>query len=200
MQDAYEENKSVQLKVTGSFFPNSNLSEQDMLFTYAYPLITQSFVGTLPAQRVLFDNALLVEVTEITQHTMTLNVNGFGIPDYQQEGSFDLSFHLNGEVQAAAIRLNPQTSNLLPEIQEHEWVLLNDEIVGLKITGKNFMVKPSRNKVMLDDIPYPVSQTQIHQDFTSEIWLDLHGVSIEQTKKHTLSFQNSFGIQVKIIG
>ena len=171
IQVDYEVQDPIRLQLLGHF--PAALSEEKMRFTYAPGVVTQTFSGDLPDERIVLQDALILEPQTVSTHAITVLLPGFSIPDLQTRGLLELV--LTSGQMSRTVFLNfgvsfvPDHFPLIEQVETHA----SEELTLLKVKGKNFFLNPEANQCWWDDMPLTSYQTQILWNGTSQLWLKL---------------------------
>ncbi|MFN8671113.1 MAG: hypothetical protein U0457_03405 [Candidatus Sericytochromatia bacterium] len=191
--------KKVNISIFGKF-DNDDFKTNDFFYINEPNLLQLSYAGEdKPETKVLIDSILLQPIS-FSKNYITLSIDTKYIPDFYLRGFHKISVITDKKkVTTSLIRVGEGVKpsvTLTPEIQKIE-MLKHDEskIIGLKLTGKNFMLTPNFTYVKVDGSLYPIYQTDILSNGVYETVVNLSSKQdFNLTSKHDIEYYTPFGM------
>ena len=214
---------SIPLTIKGSFTKESKkpLPLKEFRFTYAPPLIQQTFIGEKPQARVLLDDAILLEVISSTATELKVLLNPKDYIDLYLKGLHKISVEYKDYYTDALISIGegaipPRT--LEPQIESVE-ILYDDDkdsddkdsddknikkirkSYNIRLKGTNFMLNPKYYYTLIDGEFGFGHQTEVMQDGSYETVVHLPEPKVfAQKTEHQVIFVTPFGVTFKEFG
>ncbi|MFN8674114.1 MAG: hypothetical protein U0457_18790 [Candidatus Sericytochromatia bacterium] len=191
-------------KVNITFFGKFEIEDfkpDEFFYINEANLLHLSYAGEdKPETKFLLDNAILLKPISSSKNYITVSIDTKYIPDFYLRGFHKISAITDKKkITSSLIRVGegvkPNTT-LTPEISKIE-LLKHDasKIVGLKLTGKNFMLTPNFTYVKVDGSLYPIYQTDILSDGVYETVVNLSSKQdFNLTSKHDIEYYSPFGM------
>ncbi len=171
-----------------------DLPEDPMLrrFTYHQGLFIRT-PEKMPVIHAVLDERIPLKITRIAPSLIQLEIKPFGVTDFQLNGLHLLTLRYNDEEVSVPVRLGRTANDLMPELKSVRGLTEKGQLRWLVLKGEFFMLNPQKHRVMIDGETYPITGTQVFDDYTHEFWVDIDRLQ-RKNEPHILRYQTPFGI------
>ena len=184
---------AIPLSLKGRFSIPALTDSPATRFSFEAGLLYQSFQGQVPVVRIVLDEALILEITQISETQIDFLLPQRYLSELNLVGQHSLRLHAGADSKTASIQVgSPLATQALFASLDSVQYLVSDGNPSIRLTGKAFLLNPTWQAVSIDGNRIPIASVEILSDGKSVLLAALNQAL--NVGPHVVRYESPMGV------